>query len=302
MKKKILAFGEIIWDVYPDKKVIGGAPFNFAAHAAICGASSALISAVGNDELGDDAVKALEGFGVDSRYVKRYKLPTGRCLVTLDENSVPHYNVIKDAAYDNVALEKEDIEDIKARKYDALYFGTLIQRNGVSRASLAEILKSCEFENVICDVNLRPDCYDRESAELCLSNATILKISLEEEPVLRETGLYAPRGNELSDIAAALSESFAQLRIIIITLGKDGSYLYSIPDKKEYRQTAIGNKVVSTVGAGDSFAASWLANYLNGYPIEKCLKTASEVSGFVVANLQAVPSYSLANGALNIKD
>ena len=168
----------------------------------------------------------------------------------------------------------------------------------MSRAALSTVLENCKFENVICDVNLRPDCYDSDSVNHCLANATILKISIEEEPALRSTGFYTPKGESLADIAKAICESYPQIKIVIITLGKDGSYLYSAEDGREYSQASIGNKVVSTVGAGDSFAASWLTMYLCGNPIEDCLKTASEVSGFVVANLGAVPKYCLEHGKL----
>lgn len=299
MKRKILAIGEIIWDVYSDKKAIGGAALNFVAHAAICGATGALISAVGNDDLASDALKAVEEFYVDTRYIKKTDLPTGQCLVTLDERSVPCYNVLEDVAYDNIVLDQEELDGINSEKYDALYFGTLIQRNAVSRAAVSAVLENCKFENIICDVNLRPNCYDNDSVERCLTHATILKISIEEEPALRATGLYAPDGNELVAIAKAICQKFKQIKILIITLGKDGSYLYSAENDKEYRQASIGDKVVSTVGAGDSFAASWLTMYLNGNTIEDCLKTASEVSGFVVANLGAVPKYSIQNGKLH---
>lgn len=291
MKKKILAIGEIIWDVYPDKNDIGGAPLNFAAHASLCGAESALVSAVGNDKLGDDALKALEDFGVSSRYVKRTFQPTGQCLVTLDADAVPHYNVLRGVAYDNISVTKTDIDAINAERYDALYFGTLIQRETVSRQAVRDIVENCAFGEVICDVNLRPGCYDAQSVKFCLENATVLKVSIEEEPLLRGFGLYSPQGNTPGAVAEALCRRFSNLRVVIITLGRDGSYAYDAENAKEYMQGSIGDKVVSTVGAGDSFAAAWITCYLEGNPIEQCMKKAAEISGFVVAHTEAVPLY-----------
>ncbi len=291
MKPKILAMGEVIWDVYPDKKALGGAPLNFAAHAVLCGAESALVSAVGADELGAAARAELADFGVDTRYIKTAEFPTGQCLVTLDENAVPHYNVLRGVAYDNITLSDAELADINARAFDALYFGTLIQREPTSRATLRALLAACSFPTVICDVNLRPNCYDAASVSLCLSNATVLKVSMEEEPLLRALAGYAPQDESPLAIAQALCAACPQLRTVILTLGKDGSFAYTAADGKSYTQPAIGDKVVSTVGAGDSFAAAWLTSYLAGKPVPECMKKAAEVSGFVVAHTQAVPRY-----------
>lgn len=291
MKTKILSIGEIIWDIFPDKQVIGGAPLNFAAHSSLCGAESSLLSAVGNDGLGDGAIEALSDFGVNKKYVKRVAQPTGQCLVTLDKNAVPSYNVLCGVAYDNIVVTDEDIASINAEKYDALYFGTLIQRESVSRKAVHDIVNNCFFREIICDVNLRPNCYDEGSIEFCLKNATILKVSIEEEPILRSFGGYSPSGDKVGDIARALYESYRNLKVIVITLGKEGSYAYDSRDGKEYTQGSIGDTVVSTVGAGDSFTAAWLTSYLDGQPIENCMKKAAEISGFVVAHTEAVPKY-----------
>ncbi len=291
MKKKIIAIGEIIWDVYPDRQVIGGAPLNFAAHASLCGAESALLSAVGDDELGKAAIEALKDFGVDCRFVKLSEQGTGRCMVTLDENAVPHYNVLVNTAYDNINITAADIESINAQKYDALYFGTLIQREPTSRSTVRTVVKNCSFGEIICDVNLRPNCFDTESVHFCLENATVLKVSIEEEPILRSFGMYTVQEDGIGAIARALCESFPNIKVVIITLGKDGSYAYDARDKREYTQGSIGDTVVSTVGAGDSFAAAWLSGFLEEKPIEECMKKAAEISGFVVAHTEAVPKY-----------
>ena len=292
MKKvKILAIGEIIWDVYPNKKTIGGAPLNFAAHSVLCGAESALISAVGNDALGENAVEALKAFGVDCKFVKKNERKTGQCIVSLDKNAVPHYDVLRSVAYDSIELDGADLVDIRREMYDALYFGTLVQREEISRKAVYDLVEKCPFTNIFCDVNLRPDCYDRMSVGFCLKHATILKVSMEEEPFLRPLGEYFPKDDTPESVARALSDAYPQLEVIILTLGKDGSYAYIPQSGREYRQKAIGNKVVSTVGAGDSFSAAWLTTYLSGEPMEICMKKAAEVSGFVVAHAQAVPLY-----------
>ena len=291
MKKKILSIGEIIWDIFPDKQVIGGAPLNFAAHSSLCGAESSLLSAIGNDTLGEDALKALNDFGVSTKYVKRVDQPTGQCIVTLDENAIPSYKVLREVAYDNIVITDEDIVNINEEKYDALYFGTLIQREPVSRKAVRDVVNNCTFKDIICDVNLRPNCYDEDSVEFCLKNATIIKVSIEEEPILRSFGGYDPCSDCVGDISRALCNHYGNLKIVILTLGKAGSYAYDVRDDKEYTQCSIGDTVVSTVGAGDSFVAAWLTCFLDGRSIEACMKKAAEISGLVVAHIEAVPKY-----------
>ena len=291
MKKKILSIGEIIWDVYPEKKTIGGAPMNFAAHAVRCGADCFLISAIGNDELGENAIRELRDFGVNCEFIKRNEKSTGQCIVTLDEKAIPHYNVLSDAAYDYISLEDSDYDKINQEHFDAFYFGTLVQRNLTSRNAVSDLINKCRFPNIVCDVNLRPNCYDVESVQICLNHATILKVSMEEEPILRLFGGYAPKSESPKSVAVALCEKYSQLEIVILTLGKEGSYAYIAKDQKEYRQKAIGDSVVSTVGAGDSFTAAWLISYLDQKPMELCMEKAAEISGFVVAHTEAIPFY-----------
>lgn len=288
---KILSIGEIIWDVYPDQKAIGGAPLNFAAHTVLCGAKSALISAVGNDLLGDEAIAFAAKMGIDCRYVQRNDRPTGQCIVTLDDNAVPHYDVLRDVAYDRILMEIQACAEIDRAGYDAFYFGTLIQRHGLSRQAVQRLLEQCRFSHVVCDVNLRPSCFDAESVGLCLQNATILKVSLEEERLLRDMAAYRPTEDTLEGIACAICRAYPQIRVVLITCGGDGSYAYDCGTGRSYRQRAVGEGVVSTVGAGDSFTAAWLTSYLDGEPIEKCLQRAAEVSGFVVAHTEAIPLY-----------
>ena len=288
---KIFAIGEVLWDIYPGKKTLGGAALNFVAHAKKCGAESALFSAVGNDSLGDEVISVVEGFGVSSKYVKRAGRPTGQVIVTLDEKGIPSYDVLADMAYDNVPVSDEDIASINAEGYDVLYFGTLIQRSPVSREAVKKIVREARFGEIICDVNLRVNCFDADSVKFCLENATILKVSIEEEPTLRSFGYYSPLGDGCEAIAKAMCASFPNLKVVILTLGKEGSYAYDNRDGKSYMQGSIGDVVVSTVGAGDSFAAAWLTSYLSGKSIEDCMHRAAEVSGFVVAHVDAVPEY-----------
>ncbi len=296
---KIIAFGEIIWDVYENESLIGGAGLNFAAHCTRCGLESYMLSAVGDDSLGAEAVKKAEAWGVRSRLISKNGKQTGRCLVTLDRDAKPCFNVLTDTAFDNIVLSAEDVAEIKNLHIDSIYFGTLIQRGRVSRATLRQLLKECYFRNIICDVNLRDNCYDADSAEFCLSNATILKVSIDEEPLLRKMDLYNVSGDSREDIARSICEKFGNIEYFILTLGGEGSLVYDVRSDKFYIEKANEVDVVSTVGAGDSFIAAWTAAYLSGESVKTACSRANILSGFVVSRADAIPDYSFNGGILN---
>ncbi|MBO5060850.1 MAG: hypothetical protein J6C82_08050 [Clostridia bacterium] len=301
MKPKIISFGEIIWDVYESESLIGGAGLNFAAHCLRCGADSFLFSAVGRDELGIKAESIISDFNVDRRFIKSSDKTTGKCIVKLDEKGVPDFNVLDDTAFDNITVSDADICEVNKIGFDALYFGTLIQRSPVSRSTLKELCKRCSFKEIVCDVNLRKNCYDADSAKFCLENATILKISQEEEPLLRELKLYFANSDSPEKLAAAISGRYPQIKYIIFTLGENGSFVYCAKSKKDFQVAAKRVAVASTVGAGDSFIAAWITAYLSGVSIEESTKLASELSGFVVSRAEAIPDYTMTGGVLNEK-
>ncbi|MBE6680314.1 MAG: carbohydrate kinase [Ruminococcaceae bacterium] len=287
---KILSFGEIIWDVYENEQHIGGAPLNFAAHAKRCGAKSFMISAVGNDELGKDAIEIVKKLQIDERFIKANTFATGKCEVLLDKCGIPTYNVLENTAFDNIVLSDEDIEEIKNQQFDALYFGTLIQRNSVSKNALEKLCKSCNFREIICDINLRKNCYDRTSTEFCLKNASILKISDEEEPLLRELGLYYLAEVSYESIAKAITAEFPNIKILIITLGEKGSFIYESQKQSGFLFSGEKAQVVSTVGAGDSYTAAWCVSYLIGESILTATEKATKLSAYVVSHKDAIPT------------
>lgn len=278
---KILAVGEIIFDIFDGEAEIGGAPLNFCAHCAACGAESAIVSAVGNDDLGVTATDMLREFGVEAKYVQKNDLPTGQCLVTVNNGS-PSYNVLRPAAYDKIAVTDE--------KYsaDVFAFGTLIQRDEASRNAVKKILSNGEFGEIFCDINLRKDCYDSESCRLCLENATILKISDEEEPLMREFDFYNASSDE-KETVKSICDAFGNIRLVLFTKGENGSLIYDKSKGDFYEIPAEKSQVVSTVGAGDSYSAAFLFEYLKSGNIPAAAKAGSALSAFVVSRREAVP-------------
>lgn len=280
---KILAIGEIIFDIFDGEAEIGGAPLNFCAHCAALGAESAIVSAVGNDSLAWVALEKIRKFGVKTQYIQTNSLPTGQCVVTVN-NGNPQYNVICPAAYDRIQITDD------AFSADVFAFGTLIQRDEMSRSSVKNIIANGCFKEIFCDVNLRKGCYDEESCRFCLENATILKISEEEEPLLREFGFYGC-GKTEKEIIKSICESFKNIRLVLFTKGESGSLVYDKTEDNFCEVPAEKAQVVSTVGAGDSYSAAFLCEYLRSGDITKAARAGSSLSAVVVSHREAVPDF-----------
>lgn len=281
---KYIVYGEVIWDVYPDGEVIGGAPFNFSAHLAHLGDEVYLISAVGKDELGDRAFEEMKKHGTKTDFVKRNDFTTGKCEVTLDSNGVPSYNVLKNTSYDNIMLSEAEKESLIG---DVFYFNTLIQRNRTSKNTLLSILEKCSFPEIFCDINLRKDCFDKDSLKLCMEKSTIVKISDEEGHFLEEMELI-PK-NE-TPFAERVLNTFPNLKQVVYTLGKNGSEVFDRKTAALY-QSGLPPKVevVSTVGAGDCFGATYIHYIMQGASVEEAIKQATLRSNIVVAHKEAIP-------------
>lgn len=285
---KILAIGEIIFDIFNGEAEIGGAPLNFCAHCAALGAESAIVSAVGGDSLGGDALKHLKNFCVDTAFVTENGYPTGQCLVTV-KNGNPEYNVLRPAAYDKIEICDDMLERIKEYNADVFAFGTLIQRDPVSRAAVNKILSVCNFSDVFCDVNLRAGCYDEASCKCCLENASILKISSEEEPLLSEFGFYRC-GETDRETVLNICAAFDNIKLVLFTKGENGSLIFDKAKNEFHEIPAVKAEVVATVGAGDSYSAAFLCEYFKSSNIEAAGQAGAALSAFVVAHREAVPS------------
>lgn len=275
-KIKIAVFGEVLWDIFGEEKTIGGAPFNFAAHSAKLGADVAMISAVGNDALGDDAITAARGFGVGVGDIARVGAPTGYCRVTLADGA-PSYELVRGVAYDMIPLPENRITA------DAFYFGTLASRGDIS-ASTLQMLLGGKYREVFFDINIRQNYYTREIIDSALRRATIFKLSREEMGVLE-------LGDSAETVCREVTERYPNLHLVILTLDRDGALVYETDTGLVHRSPVPASRAVSTVGAGDSFSACFLVNYLCGCGIESSLERAVALSDYVVTQLGAIPDY-----------
>lgn len=283
---KILAFGEVLWDVYTDSEHIGGAPLNFAAHFLKCGGESWIVTSVGNDILGNKTIDEIKKMCINTEYITYSDKETGKCLVELDDNQIPAYNLLDNVAYDFI---KKPL--IKESVFDVLYFGTLSLRNENNRTILNQIISENNFNEIFVDVNIRAPYYSKDIVNFACENATILKISEEELPVVGE---YIKCNTEdIMECAQIIGKKFGKLKILIITKGEKGALVYDCLNKRNYSHKAKKVEVVSTVGAGDSFSAAFLSVYLQTGDIEKALDFSTKISAFVVSQKEAIPDYNI---------
>ncbi|HPE96016.1 MAG TPA: PfkB family carbohydrate kinase [Bacillota bacterium] len=276
---KTLSFGEILFDIYPDNKIIGGAPLNLASHLAKLGVDSRIISAVGNDCSGRNALEQIKSVGVNDSFVAITDFPTGYSIVTFKDKK-PCYALSPDCAFDHIPAVRPDGD------YDVFCFGTLAQRNEDSRSTLHDLLDNGSFREVFCDINIRDGFNSVDTLEYSLSKSSIVKLSREESPIFKALGISEQ--TEAMALAENISDKYS-VHTVIVTLDKDGALVYS--NKSKYRSVKPTSRPLSTVGAGDSFSACFLYNYLCGVSIQMCLDRGVMLSDFVVTQPEAVPDY-----------
>ena len=288
MMIKVLAFGELLWDIIGGKAYIGGAPFNLASHLAKMGVHSTYISTVGKDSLGEKALKIAEKYGLDPSYIAIHPhLPTGKVDVYLNHKGHPKYTIHKDTAWDQIIL-KEGCRDLLFREnWAAFCFGTLAQRTESNRKVLQGLFSNLNCEYIFYDVNLRKNFYQKEWIERSLYFSNILKLNEEEVTTLSELLLGKVVSKE--EFCHAISSEYS-LKIICITLGENGSILYD--GKDFFRVPGVKVKVVDTVGAGDSFSAAFLFSLLSGLTPRESGLFANQMGAFVASQSGAVPEYS----------
>lgn len=282
----LISFGEILWDIHGrDKRSLGGAPQNLAAHASVQGNRVWLASSVGDDELGELAIQCVKSLGIETDHVYTMKdMVTGQCIVTLDEHAIPTYRILEDSAYDRIPLPTALPHDV-----DVIAFGTLALRRTYNRERLTDVLAANRFKEIYADLNIRAPYYSTESIDFCLSHSTIVKISDEELPVVTRMIFGEPLDREAA--VPVLTARYPQIRLLLITCGGDGAYVFDAINHVTHHCPAVSVPVVSTVGAGDSFGATFLTQYVSHGDIPAALCMAAKVSAYVVSCEEAVPPH-----------
>ncbi|HEY4417346.1 MAG TPA: carbohydrate kinase [Verrucomicrobiae bacterium] len=283
MKLKVIGIGEVLWDLLPAGRQLGGAPANFSVHAKRLGAQAQLISRLGRDDLGHAILERLIEMGVDVAAIQSDdQAPTGTASVELNQGGVPHFVIQENVAWDHLSMTEKARTVVQAA--DAICFGTLAQRHESSRVAIQSLIAVARPDALkVFDVNLRQNFFSRELIKTSLKLANILKLNDEELPVLAK---FFGLTGEPEEQIAELAQQF-DLKLVALTCGARGSLFYSRGDYS--RVPGLPAKVVDTVGAGDAFTATLTLGVLAGWDLDRINRSASEVAAYVVSQPGATP-------------
>ena len=285
MKDTVVGMGEALWDVLPEGKKIGGAPANFAYHVSQFGLPSCVVSAVGSDPLGQEIIENFTSKGLN-HLIEEVPYPTGTVQVEIDQAGIPQYEIKENVAWDNIPYTAR-LEAL-AQRTRAVCFGSLAQRNVVSRQTINRFLDAMNHDDetlVVFDVNLRQGFYNKEILCESMLRCNILKIN--DEELVTVSRMFGYPGIDLQDKCWILLGKY-NLKMLILTCGINGSYVFT-PGSVSFLPTPQV-EVADTVGAGDSFTGTFCACILKGMTIAQAHKHAVEVSAYVCTQHGAMPA------------
>ena len=280
----LIGLGEILWDLLPAGRQLGGAPANFAYHANALGAKGIVISRVGTDQNGTDIITRLEQLSLSTECIQvDPAAPTSTVSVELAPDGQPRYVIHENVSWDNLTVDENAL--LAVTQADAICFGTLAQRSEQSRASIHELLVRAKTDTFrILDVNLRQHFYSAEIIDKSLRAANILKVNDAELPILAQ--LFSLTGDpraQLTELARRYN-----LRLVACTRGAHGSIL--VTESQHSDHPGISAKVADTIGAGDSFTAAMTLGLLLKRDLDTINDDANRVASFVASQPGATPS------------
>lgn len=280
----VTGIGEALWDILPDGKKMGGAPANFAYHISQFGLKSCVASAVGRDDLGAELQAQIARQHLEA-VIPAIDYPTGTVNVQLDSSGIPTYDITEHTAWDNIPFT-DRLEQL-ARHTQAVSFGSLAQRNPVSRNTIYRFLDAMPDNTgsyKVFDINLRQHFYTKEIIDESIRRCNILKINDDELLVL--DSLMHLTGDSFQEKCRALLNTYS-LKILILTCGSRGSYVFTAEETSFMATPDV--IVADTVGAGDSFTAAFVASLLRGKDIAEAHQLAVEVAAYVCSQPGAMP-------------
>lgn len=283
MEKQVLCFGEVLWDGFGEDKKAGGAPMNVAMHLLQQQIPVEMITRIGEDDLGEELFAYLQQQNFPTKLIQRDSdLPTCLVTVSLDENHQAKYTIPQPVSWDNIQPEKTLIKE--AFPFDVVVYGSLACRSETSFNTLLQLLEKPSYK--IFDVNLRPPHFTLNVIETLAQKADMVKMNEEEMLFL------SPKNEQAASLENQM-KSFADryhTKTVCVTLGEHGSAV--LYQHKFYHHPGFKVKVADTVGAGDSFLATFIAGFLNELPMEEILINASAIGAFVAGNKGANPVYN----------
>ena len=282
---EIVCFGEILWDIFPDGKRIGGAPFNVSYNLTKMGIDSHMISRIGDDELGKELLEVTTsrkinptGLQLDNEYA------TGTVIATFDEDNDAIYDIVNNVAWDNIQLTEKDLNFVKEAK--AFVFGSLATRNKVSRETLFSLMENATFN--VFDINLRPPFIDQKVIKEILHHTHLAKFNKAELRMVLEF-IDKEYTNEADSIKYV--QDYFKLDEIIVSKGSKGAIYYK--KDEHYQFPAVEITINDTVGSGDSFLAGFLTKRINNKNPFETMEYATALGAFITSSKGACPEYSL---------
>lgn len=280
----VVGIGEALWDILPEGKKLGGAPANFAYHVSQFGLQSRVVSAVGDDKLGDEILNNFKDKGLHT-LIEKVEYPTGTVQVELDREGVPSYDIKENVAWDNIPFT-DKLKQL-AERTCAVSFGSLAQRNVVSRETINAFLDTMpdgKGQYKIFDINLRQGFYTKEVLHNSMQKCNILKIN--DEELVAVSRIFGYPGIDLQDKCWNLLNEY-NLDMLILTCGVNGSYVFT-PGNASFVETPKV-QVADTVGAGDSFTAAFISAIIKGKTVTEAHQLAVNVSAYVCTQNGAMP-------------
>lgn len=281
MGKKVVCFGEVLWDLFPAGKVVGGAPMNAAIRLQSFGVESKIISGIGNDVLGSELISIIKDNHVDTSLIQTdEKHGTGEVAVKLDEKGSAAYEIVYPSAWDKIGLNDENL--IAVSNADAFVFGSLACRDEVSRNTLLHLIERAKLK--VFDINLRAPFYSIPFISELMKKADLIKLN--DEELLLVAKVLGSASADLRENTKFIS-SLTNARIICITMGANGAMIYT--KGRFYSHNGFKVMVEDTVGSGDSFLAALLFKLLNTSDYEDALKFACTIGAIVASKRGANP-------------
>ncbi len=280
----LVGLGEVLWDMLPDGKQLGGAPANFAYHAQTLGGRGVIVSCVGDDDLGKEILSCLGELDLDIEYIAVDKdHPTGTVTVELDEAGKPDFTIHENVAWDFIPCTDALLE--LAADIDAVCYGSLCQRLEVSRNTVRKFLDATRPDCLrVFDINIRQKFYSKDVVHTMLERSNVFKLNDDELPLV--AGLLDIEGRE-TDILATLTERY-ELRAIALTKGANGSRLFAPGDDSTHPGITVTD-IADTVGAGDAFTAATVVGLLKGRSLDQINDHANRVAAYVCSQKGATP-------------
>ncbi len=274
----INSIGEFLFDVFPGIKKLGGAPFNFIYHVNKFTGKGNFISRIGDDDFGNNILEYLNSKNISVEFIQKDKIhQTGIAKVEIDKNHTPHFTIVENCAYDFIEFIEDQFESIKSM--DLLYFGTLAQRNKISRDTIRKLISSFKGR-IFCDLNLRQNFFSKDILNYSLSVADIVKVNEGELKIINE--LFFNLHFDIQFISKRVMDHF-NIKFLCVTLGEKGSYIF---DENNFSFVkAKDDKIIDSVGAGDAFSAILCLGILHNFNLEKINELASQFA-FEICQIQ----------------